>query len=178
MRVISGRYRGRPLFAAKVPGLRPTADRVREALFSILGDIVLDAKVLDLFAGTGALAIEAVSRGAREATCVEQNRRVLQALDRNVASLELDREIWILRADALDYCRRMSERDEEFDVVFCDPPYDTPLEPLGDVLVNAEWWTRVCVLEHEAGLEPPVTNDGTFETRRYGDTALTLYWRL
>ena len=176
--MIGGVYGGRRLHSARVPGLRPTADRVREALFSILGDTVLDARVLDLYAGTGALALEAISRGAATAVCVERDRRALGALSRNVAELGVADRVRIERGDALDYCRRIPEDQAMFDLVLCDPPYTDDLAPLGGAVVDASWWTRVCVIEHAVDRPPPdAVRPVERETRRYGDTALTLLWR-
>jgi 16S rRNA (guanine966-N2)-methyltransferase len=178
VRVIAGQLGGRRLRAVRGRDVRPTADRVREALFSILGNAVAGARVLDLYAGTGALAIEALSRGAREATCVERDPGALAALARNVEDLALARRLTVTRGDALEVCRRLAAGAAGYDVVFCDPPYRVPLEPLGPALVGAAWWTTVAVLEHAASTTPPTPPEGVAsDTRRYGDTAITFYWR-
>jgi 16S rRNA (guanine966-N2)-methyltransferase len=178
VRVIAGQLGGRRLRAVRGRGVRPTADRVREALFSILGDAVDDARVLDLYAGTGALAIEALSRGARSATCVERERQALAMLGQNVEDLGLGSRVSIVRGDALEFCRRMPVDGGAYEVVFGDPPYRAPLAPLGPALVEAEWWGTVVVLEHAAEAPPPTAPPGvTIDTRRYGDTAITFYWR-
>ncbi len=116
MRVVAGELGGRRLEAPKGADVRPTADRVREALFSILGDVG-GARVLDLFCGTGALAIEAISRGAARAVLVDTGTA---AARRNVESLGLEDRCELVRGDALRYLRRARDR---FDLVFCDPPY-------------------------------------------------------
>lgn len=178
MRVIAGRFGGRRLKSASVPGLRPTSDRVRESLFSILGRSVVDARVLDLYAGTGALALEALSRGARAATCVERAGGSLSALESNVAALGLEGRVRIVRDDSLSYCRRIDESTEQFEVVFADPPYDSPLEPLVRDVVDRRWWTTVCVIEHAGEREvPEPESDTQRDVRRYGDTSLTFLWR-
>jgi len=178
VRVIGGRLRGRPVRTVRTPGLRPTADRVREALFNLLGDSVAGANVLDLYAGTGALAVEALSRGAVAATCVERDARVLAALSANVAALGLTADVTITRADAVTFCRRVTASGARFDVVLCDPPYATPLDPLVRELVEQPWWGRVCVIEHAASaLWPEIAGAVEPDTRRYGDTALSLFWR-
>lgn len=115
MRVVAGAFKGRRLSVP--PGARPTADRVREALFSILGEVA-GARVLDLYAGSGALGIEALSRGADFATFVDRDRRAVQAIARNVEGLGATAEI--RREDALRFLARV---DEAFDLVFVDPPY-------------------------------------------------------
>jgi 16S rRNA (guanine966-N2)-methyltransferase len=116
VRVVAGELRGRRLEAPKGADVRPTADRVREAIFSILGEID-GARVLDLYCGTGALAIEAISRGAESAALVDTNPSVAR---RNVAALGVGDRCTIVRADALRHLRRERRR---FDLVFCDPPY-------------------------------------------------------
>ncbi len=174
VRVIAGRFGGRRLKSARAPGLRPTSDRVREAVFSVLGADVEGARVLDLYAGTGALGLEALSRGAVRACLVERDRRVAAVLEANVESLGVHDAATIVRADALDYCRRMDDSTDVFDVVFCDPPYAASLEPVWRVLAPAGWWTRVCAIEHAAAAAPRVAPLGrVLDTRRWGDTAVT-----
>ncbi len=176
MRVVGGRLGGRRLHSVRARGLRPTPDRVREAIFSILGDVVENAVVLDLYAGTGAMAIEAVSRGARSAICVERDPPVLAALRRNLADLGLEDAIRVRRAAALDFCRRISEDGARFDVVFCDPPYRDDLAPILEMIGSATWWQRVWVLEHASGRSLPALPEMA-ETRRWGDTSATFFWR-
>ncbi|HJU87024.1 MAG TPA: 16S rRNA (guanine(966)-N(2))-methyltransferase RsmD [Gemmatimonadota bacterium] len=178
MRVIAGEFGGRRLASARVKGLRPTADRVREALFSILGPDVEDARVLDLYAGTGALALEALSRGAGWAVCVERSAAALTALERNVRELGLEKRVAIERGDALAYARRLRGESDRFDVVFCDPPYADPLEPVLEKVVAEGWWTRAAVVEH-AGSRRPAAPPGTEgDTRRYGDTGISIFRRV
>lgn len=174
--MIAGRFRGRRLRSAPGPGLRPTSDRVREAMFSILGDAPRGARVLDLYAGTGALALEALSRGAKRATCVERDPRALAVLERNVADLGLEGEVEIARTEALDYCRRIIQDGAAFEMVFCDPPYASDLAPIGELVIGSDWWTTVCVVEHAASRSLPALAL-TGDTRRYGSTALTFFWR-
>lgn len=116
MRVIAGQLGGRRLVAPRGDEIRPTSDRVREALFSILGDLS-GARVLDLYCGTGALAIEAISRGAASATLVDLS---VDAAARNVEALDLAERCRLERSDVVRFLRRESEC---YDLVFCDPPY-------------------------------------------------------
>jgi 16S rRNA (guanine966-N2)-methyltransferase len=118
VRVVAGEYKGRRLVAPRGTRTRPTADRVREALFSMLGD-VSGARVLDLYAGSGALGIEALSRGAESAVFVERDRAALAALDRN---LEATGAPGAVRRQ--DVTRFLARPEGAFDLVFCDPPYD------------------------------------------------------
>jgi 16S rRNA (guanine966-N2)-methyltransferase len=118
LRVVAGEFKGRRLVAPRGAHTRPTADRVREALFSMLGDVE-GARVLDLYAGSGALGIEALSRGAASAVFVERDPAALTAIERNLAPLDV--EASVERADAL---RWLARAEGPFDLVFCDPPYD------------------------------------------------------
>src|SRR5215208_7039866 len=120
MRVIAGTYGGRRLQAPSGTDTRPTADRVREALFSILGARVDGARVLDLFAGSGALGLEALSRGAAGVTFVERAPAALRVLRANLAALGADAEI--VPSDALRWLGAASAASRQYDLVFLDPP--------------------------------------------------------
>src|SRR5262245_8949602 len=125
MRIIAGRAKGRTLFAPKGKTTRPTLDRVREALFSILGEAVEGTSVLDLFAGTGALGLEALSRGAVHATFVEEDRRVAAVLQRNITSVGGDTRVLLKPLP-----RALANlAGNKFHLVFLDPPYDKNLLP-------------------------------------------------
>jgi len=173
--VIAGRYGGRRLRAPRGDATRPTADRVREALFSILGDRVEDALVLDLFAGSGALGLEALSRGARSAIFVDSAPAALAALRANVAALDADGEV--VRADAVRWLRAASGRSRQYDLVFLDPPYGRA-EALGAELsaalpaVLAAGALVVSESDRRAPLEltMPITDE-----RRYGDTLIRFH---
>jgi 16S rRNA (guanine966-N2)-methyltransferase len=118
MRVVAGEFKGRRLHTARGTRTRPTADRVREALFSMLGD-VSRARVLDLYAGSGALGIEALSRGAASAVFVERDQAALAAMRRNLEAVGARADV--RRQDVL---RFLARPEGKFDLVFCDPPYD------------------------------------------------------
>lgn len=120
MRVIAGIHGGRELTAPRGRATRPTSDRVREALFSILGDVT-GASVLDLFAGSGALAIEALSRGAADAVLVDSSAAAVAAIRRNLDRLGIDAHVQ--RARALDFLQRARGNSRQYDLVFVDPPY-------------------------------------------------------
>ena len=120
MRVIGGELKGQRLVAPRGAAVRPTSDRAREAIFSVLGEQVADAIVLDLYCGTGALAIEALSRGAARATLVDRDTR---AAIGNVERLGLGARVELIRADVLRWLAGREESDERFDLVFVDAPY-------------------------------------------------------
>jgi 16S rRNA (guanine966-N2)-methyltransferase len=186
VRVIAGRFGGRTLVAPAGPATRPTADRVREALFSMLGDIE-GARVLDLFAGTGALGIEALSRGAAHATFVENARPALRALGQNVRTLALDDVTTVLPVAVERALKAPPWQPEAFDLIFLDPPYavvrggrftDALAKAVERGLVSAVCPEGRVILEHASAESPPTISGVTLEaTRVYGDTALSFYLR-
>jgi 16S rRNA (guanine966-N2)-methyltransferase len=170
MRVVAGELRGRRVVAPKGADVRPTADRVREALFSILGDVA-GAQVLDLYSGTGALAIEAVSRGAAGAVLVDTEPA---AARRNVEALGVADRCAVVRADVKRYLERETGR---FDLIFCDPPYKLA-DRLGAELTRlipdrlAERG-RVIV---ESDVRQPLRLELPLDVeRRYGDTLIRIH---
>ncbi|HEX3693176.1 MAG TPA: 16S rRNA (guanine(966)-N(2))-methyltransferase RsmD [Solirubrobacteraceae bacterium] len=179
MRVIAGRLGGRRLIAP--PGTahtRPTSDRVREATFSILGDVG-GARVLDLFAGTGGLGIEALSRGAARCVFVERERRALAALRANLNALELGAPLAELRAgDALAGVELARERGEAYDLVFVDPPYRAAPElgePLSVSLPAVLGAGARVVAESDRRTPLRLTGLEPLTQRRYGDTLIAIY---
>jgi len=121
MRVIAGRAGGVPLVSPK-NGVRPTMDRVKAAIFSSLGEMVIGARVLDLFAGTGALGIEALSRGADSAIFVEEDRQSIAAIEKNLAKTQLAGRV--RQQDVFSFLKNAAPAAEKFQIVFADPPYD------------------------------------------------------
>lgn len=169
MRIIAGEWGGRRLVAPAGRTTRPTTDRAREAWFSIIAAALPGARVLDLFAGSGALGLEALSRGASEATFVENDPRALAALRKNVDALGAGDRVSIIRGDALRAARALEVG--AFDVAFADPPYER-----GFATAVAECWlaaafARILGIEHSPREPLPQGDD----TRRYGDTAITFY---
>jgi 16S rRNA (guanine966-N2)-methyltransferase len=185
MRIIGGTYGSLPLVAPRGRTTRPTSDRVREALFGILesAEVVANARVIDLYAGTGALALEALSRGAAYATLVESSREALDAIRTNVATLGVVDRTKVVAGDVLKAVRHLSP-GPPFDLVLVDPPWalvdeGAAMKALAGLLqaraVGPGTWI---VLEHSARTIPapgPAVGLAPFDTRRYGDTALTFY---
>jgi 16S rRNA (guanine966-N2)-methyltransferase len=171
VRIVAGRWRGRSISAPVGRQVRPTADRVREAWMSIVGAWLPEARVLDLCAGSGALGIEAVSRGAASTDLVENAPQSLRAIQENVIALGAGDAIRVHRADALKFIADLEPG--AYDVAFADPPYDLGLAP-----AIAERWLAVPfagILGVEHRRDEALPGDG--ERRRYGQTAITFYRR-
>jgi 16S rRNA (guanine966-N2)-methyltransferase len=170
VRIIAGEWRGRRISAPKSGPVRPTADRVREAWMSIVQMELPGARALDLFAGSGALGLEALSRGASFVDLVEEDARTLRVLQANVDALGAGDRCSIHRADAIAFAKRLHDR-APYDLCFADPPYR-----LGLAVRLAQCWIEtpfatIFGVEHEARESLPAGGD----TRRYGDTAITFY---
>ena len=174
MRVIAGEYGGRELVAPRGRSTRPTSDRVREALFSILGDLE-GLTVLDLFAGSGALGIEALSRGAAQATLVDSSAAAVAAIRRNLE--RLGAEATVHRAGALAYLQRARGSTPQYDLVFLDPPYrqaGTLSERLTAALVPV-LAPRARVVAESDRRHPLRLDLDLLDERGYGDTAIHIY---
>jgi 16S rRNA (guanine966-N2)-methyltransferase len=171
VRIVAGEYGGRRLHAPRGTRTRPTADRVREALFSMLGD-VSGARVLDLYAGSGALGIEALSRGAASAVFVERDARAAATIKRNLDALGAEAEV--RRQDAL---RFLASGEGPFDLVFCDPPYDLAPSPAAALAERVPAVTSgdariVTESDKRRPLELPLP---ILRERTYGDTRIVIH---
>ena len=175
MRVIAGQWGGRRLQAPAGAATRPTSDRVREALFSILGERVAGTRVLDLFAGSGALGIEALSRGAAEATFVDSSPAAVKAVRANLEALGGEADV--RRADAHVFLRGASGAGRHYDLVFLDPPYRLA-ERLGRELsealpaVLAPGGLAISESDRRSVLNLDMTPT---DERRYGDTVIRIH---
>ena len=160
LRIVAGIWRSRVLEIAAVPGLRPTSERIRETVFNWLAPRIAGARCLDLFAGTGALGLEALSRGAASTVFVEKSKRAIQALQRNVASLDARGAVIVVGA-ANDFMA--AARDERFDVVFLDPPFaDDNLDELCRLIDESGLLANAAnvYLEQDRVRPEPVLPDG------------------
>jgi 16S rRNA (guanine(966)-N(2))-methyltransferase RsmD len=181
--VIAGQFKGRVLKAP--PQIRATGSKVRQALFNILGDFIAEARVADVFAGSGAYGIEALSRGAAYVAFIEQDTESVLCLRDNLALLEAEcpREQWrLLHLDARRGLEELAHSEPPFDVVICDPPYRTDegkkaLQALGGCAILAD--TGLVVIEHEQRSMFPASIGHLRQCKqhRYGDTVLSFYQR-
>lgn len=180
MRVIAGLHRGRRLLGPRGQAIRPTSDRVKEALFSILGERIVGARVLDLYAGTGSIGIEALSRGATHVTFVEADRDALRLVQWNLQQCGLEQSANICASQVSHFFRRGTQWSGPYDIVFCDPPYQLTPEL---VRLATEWhagWLAddaIVILEHGRKADIPSVLGPLSQVKRYdyGDTALTRF---
>ncbi len=181
-RVISGSSGGIVLLAPDGKGTRPTSDRVKEALFSILAPRLPNARVLDLFAGTGQLAIEALSRGADHATLVDSDRAAVARIRQNLDRTRLADRATVLPTTVRGALDLLAREGRTFDLVFLDPPYALAIDTFRDAAVGLERAgllsrDALVVLEHDAksAAEAHVINLQRVRSCKYGNTMLTFY---
>ena len=187
MRITGGVWAGRRLQLPKGPHIRPTQDQVRQALFNLLGETIQGARILDLFCGSGALGLEALSRGASHVTFVDRSPFCIRAVGSNLEGLSpVTGSTTLRRSDAIQAIRRLHRAGEQFDLIFLDPPYGgnlarkTLIALSRYVIVSTAGWV---IVEHDK--RDPLSEEWSGEENRlisqrierYGDTALTLYRR-
>lgn len=176
LRIIAGEARGRKILAPAGSSVRPTADRVRQAIFDVLGQFFQGERVLDLFAGSGAMGIEALSRGAGHATFVDVDPGAIRTVEVNLRALGWESRARVVRQDAIAFLRGV--RGGDFDLVFVDPPYRSSPAPALEVLgaLDLGEGTRV-VVEHDVGWSPEESYGSLHrrDARRYGSTSITLF---
>ena len=179
MRIIAGDAKGRPLCAPKGQDTRPTQDYVKESLFNILRLRVPDAQVLDLFAGSGALALESLSRGAEAVVMADQSPEAIACIRRNLEQLGYQDRAAVIRGDWLSALRQLQGDGRKFTLVFLDPPYritqtGEQCAKMAELGLLAEG--ALIVIEHRRGVDPAVGEGFTLcDSRRYGDTAVDFY---
>lgn len=180
MRIISGKAKGKKLYSPKGQTIRPTADRVKESIFDVLGDRWEGIRALDLFSGTGSLGLEAISRGAEQVVFVEKYRPALDLLKKNISLCGFDSHALVLAMPVSRGLTLMGQRGESFSVIFADPPYGrgwvdkTVQEILAHRVLSKE---GVIVIEH-ASSESPHGDQGelaTLKQKTYGDTTVSFF---
>lgn len=183
MRIITGRFKGRRLVTPKSMAVRPTSDRVKESVFSIIRDQVIDTKFLDMCAGTGNIGIEALSRGARQVTFLERNPKSLQIIKRNLHICGLDisnPQVQLIGKDVRNGIATLHKRSETFELIYFDPPYDAGIYnkcilQISDT--NLLKSTGLLLVEHHKNNGMPLKIGMlTYEKQKqYGDTCLTFF---
>ncbi|MDY3971392.1 MAG: 16S rRNA (guanine(966)-N(2))-methyltransferase RsmD [Clostridia bacterium] len=176
MRIISGRKRGHKLLEFEGEDVRPTTDRVKESVFNLIQGFVPDAVCLDMFAGSGALSFEAISRGAQKAVCIDSDKRSIDIIKKNALSLGFLEDCDIVNMSCFDYVERTTEK---FDIVFLDPPYNKNfIEPVLDALIKNDVLNEdgIIVLESDGtDFHDEFEGLDIYRQRKYGRTYITIY---
>ena len=176
MRITGGKFRGRRL--QTTPGLatRPTSDKTRQAIFNILMNDIADARVLDMFAGSGAMGIEAMSHGAEHAVFIEAGHAQVNVIRKNLDTLGLDGDV--MTGDYKSACRALETAGRKFDLIFADPPYKefAPLEIVDTILrYNLLAPGGLLIIEHKSGQETATERMWLIKQRRFGKTEVSFY---
>ena len=183
MKIIAGNHKGRKL--ASLPGktTRPTSGKVREAIFSIVADRIEDAAILDLFAGTGAFGLEAISRGASHAVFIDSDRKGIEVIRKNITACGENDRSTVLAADVAGGLRRLALSGGTFDLVFMDPPYNRQaVQPALESLAASGILARgaIVAIEHDKNEKIPedIVDMEVTDRRKYGKTLVTFMKRM
>lgn len=178
LRIIAGKFKGRHLSTPKADTTRPTQGMLREAVFNICQNEIEGARFLDLFAGSGSMGFEALSRGAAHATLVEQNRQAVLCLKENITALEVSRETTLMSFPAKRALETLAKQGKQFDIIYIDPPYDMKLGNLGEELLPLLSPNGTLFLEtlHSQKTNPPDLAPFVLkERRRFGIALLSIF---
>ncbi len=180
MRIISGLYKGRKLKTADGLSVRPTSDRLRETLFNVLRGTIDDAKFVDLCAGSGAVGIEALSRGAGHVTFVESSRKAAAVINENLAHCEIEENVRVINRDAVSTLKYFASHHLQYDIFYFDPPYDSELySPVMWTLAKSKIIAEagLVIVEHrsKSPLAPNYDHLRPWREIVQGETTLTFY---
>jgi 16S rRNA (guanine(966)-N(2))-methyltransferase RsmD len=173
MRIITGLYKNRVLKTPKGDSTRPTSDKVRGSIFNILQNQIEGRTFLDLFAGSGSMGIEALSRGAASATFVEKERRAVHCIQENLESLQIEAEI--LGIDALSAIKRLTKANRQFDLIYIDPPYALDIEPLLEIVQPILAPEGMVILEQSKRAKIEAKGLKLVDERHFGDTTVYFF---
>ncbi len=178
MRIISGKYKGHSLVSFQADHIRPTTDRVKESLFNMIQGYVEEAKVLDLFSGTGNLGLEALSRGAQQVVFVEKNRKSIEILKKNLQKLKITEGFQIITTDVIDYLQ--SYKGEPFDVILADPPFTEEMaHEVMEAADQSEVFGEHSVMTIESARREKILEDyphlTRYNHREFGDKILSFF---
>ena len=179
MRIIAGSARGRTIEAPKGMGTRPTLDRVRETVFDILQFELANASVLDLYAGSGAMALEAVSRSAKKAVLVDRDREAVRVIRKNIAALRFEDACQVLPMQDTAALDRLAEAGETFDIIFLDPPYHMDTNPVITAILEKGLLSAngILCVEYDRMTPSPAEGLALWKERAIGQTRLRLFRR-
>jgi len=185
MRILAGSAKGRVLKSREGKGTRPTDSRAREMLFNIIGERIVEARFLDLYAGTGAIGLEAISRGAKSAIFVEQNAVACRVIRDNVKTLGVAEQAQVWNANVRSSLQKLLENEAYFDIIFADPPFtrENELKELGESLDNGAQlldnvdgrFSPILIVQHHRRAEAQLHRYGLQQQRRAGESTLSFF---
>lgn len=183
MRVISGEYRGRRLKAVPGENTRPTTDKIKESMFNIIGPYFDGGECLDLFAGSGGLAIEAVSRGMDKATLIDKAPAAVKTIQENIAMTKETEKFTVIRSDANKVLDKLKEQQKSFELIFFDPPYAeqkivAQIEKMLDYGLIAKNALIICEVDKKVDLPEAIQSLKSFRVAQYGMTKVVFYENL
>jgi 16S rRNA (guanine(966)-N(2))-methyltransferase RsmD len=181
MRIIAGRYRSRQIVAPTGDATRPTSDRLRETLFNVLAPRIVDCVFLDLFSGSGAIGIEALSRGARQVYAIDRDKKAARAIEKNIEALEIGEELVFVQTNVADGLCTLAADNVQFDIAVLDPPYrehgiyEQSFRLMGDLQLAAPG--AILIAEHEKHFDPgdQLAAFTRYRTLKQGDAVLSFY---
>jgi 16S rRNA (guanine966-N2)-methyltransferase len=180
LRIIAGEFKGKKLIPIKGAKIRPTSDKIKAAIFNILGSSVKDKKILDLFSGTGALGIEAVSRGARFCVFIDNDKYSLSIVNKNVKLCRIQNRTRIIKKDIVSSDKIIDYANYPFDILFLDPPYkeniiDSVIKKIGKTIF--EDLKVTIIAEHSIKIKPSeiIAPFILYDIRKYGKTAVSFF---
>ncbi len=174
LRIFGGQFKGRQLKSPSSTTTRPTQGIVREAVFNICQDLIHGARFLDLYAGSGAMGLEALSRGAAHSTFVEKDRKAAGCIQENLTLLNLNPHSHVYNLDALQAIKKMNQ---PFDIIYIDPPYETPIAPVIEALLERKLLSSFLFLEERQKTHTPIEHKSLslYDTRKYGIALLSIF---
>lgn len=180
VRIIAGKARGRKLIPPATMETRPTLDRVKESMFSMIQNYIPDAVVVDVFAGTGSLGLEAASRGAKEVYLVDRSKDAFSLLKQNIENLKFEDTCYALNKDSYEALRYLSDRNKLFDVIFVDPPYCREMIPeaikiIYDKKILSKDGIIVTKIDSIEEIYEGYEEISLIKSRKYGNTTICLY---
>ncbi len=180
MRIIGGEHRGRKIIRPEAEATRPTKDRIRESVFNIVSERLPDSDILDIFAGSGAYGLEALSRGAKRAVFVDNSKYCASIIKNNINTLNVKYRSKVIISDAFETIEQLYNKKEKFDLLFADPPYNTGLAKKTLIKVNQYDILNefgLLIIEHHVEEVLPQTgkNVTILKKKTYGDTNISIY---
>ncbi|MFC1548593.1 16S rRNA (guanine(966)-N(2))-methyltransferase RsmD [Candidatus Omnitrophota bacterium] len=180
MRIIAGEFRGRKIEQPPLETTRPTKDRIREAVFNVIAEKVPDSAVLDLYAGSGAYGLEALSRGAERAVFVENDGQCAKTVQENIQTLEVEDRTAVIQKDVEKYTELLGQNKEKFDLIFSDPPYNRGLVKKTLIIINHYDILNpsgMLVIEHHTaeGVPEAEGDVSIFKQKTYKDIAISIF---